>query len=793
MKRWVKLMVCLFVAMLATVPPTLAADAPPITIGRVYYIDGDLLRYVPEEKDWVSMVIDAPFGTEDTFFSGNRGMAEMIVPNGTWIRIGENTQIQIIALDTDLSEMDIASGVARFYNKSFRSVIKATSPYGYVLANPGAVFDFYVGENSVEVVAVKGKVSFVHAATNIRYDVSAGSPSILADQDQVSSGEGTVDPDWDRWNTTRENFWATKARMRGRSFEFLPPGLQDESYALEENGRWESVPYEGSSRWFWRPTTVSVGWSPFTTGRWTDWDGDQVWIPAEPFGYVTHHYGNWIYVRNRWYWAPPVAVLRVGLPLLNIGFFWSPGRVSWIHSGSYVGWVPLAPRETYYSHRNWGGPHEVVVTNVKITQININIRSYAYAGHAIIVPRDNFYGVNSYRNAQVTRISPAAIVRDYRAVPVVNNTVINNYTTNKQRYNFTNTAVKEKPHNTVINRIEKNAPVIQKGRNENAIVVREQVKNAKEGKVNREARVETPKSTNYIVPTNEVNRPKSEIKLQQKEIKSAGKGVVILPEAVGKPAPSSVQPGRPVARPESLAPARPDQRKEVVVPKPVAPVRPAEKDKPIEKPARVVPVKPGQSKETVVEPKLVAPARPDQPKEVVVPKPVAPVRPVEKDKPIEKPARVAPVKPDQRKEVVVPKPVAPARQAPLGQVVVPQHLAPAKVGEPKQVVIPEHVAPVKPQTSGQVVVPQHTAPAQPGQPKQVVIPEHVIPVKPVQQPESVAPTKPEQPPRKAAPAKSIEQDKAVAKPDRKDETPAKTDRVVPVKPEQKEKDKEKAK
>ena len=97
--------------------------------------------------------------------------------------------------------------MARFYNKSSDTVIKATSSFGYVLAYPGAVFDFYVGENSVEVDAVKGTVSFVHAATDARYDVSTGSPSILADQQQVSSGEGTVDPDWNRWNTARENFW----------------------------------------------------------------------------------------------------------------------------------------------------------------------------------------------------------------------------------------------------------------------------------------------------------------------------------------------------------------------------------------------------------------------------------------------------------------------------------------------------------------------------------------------------------------------------------------------------------
>ena len=75
----------------------------------------------------------------------------------------------------DLAEVDVASGMARFYNKGSDAAIKATSPFGYVLADPGAVFDFYVGDNSVEVVAVKGKVSFVHAATEAKYDVAAGS------------------------------------------------------------------------------------------------------------------------------------------------------------------------------------------------------------------------------------------------------------------------------------------------------------------------------------------------------------------------------------------------------------------------------------------------------------------------------------------------------------------------------------------------------------------------------------------------------------------------------------------
>ena len=649
-KRWMGLLVCLFLIAVVMVPPSSAADEPGMVVGRIYYIEGDLLRYVPAEKDWVAVVRDTPFGIEDTLFSGSRGMAELIVPNGTWIRIGNSTQIQFIALDTDLAEMDVASGVGRFYNKSSDTVIKATSPFGYVLAYPGTVFDFYVGENSVEVVAIKGKVSFVHLATEAKYDVAAGSPSILADQQQVSSGEGTVDPDWNRWNTVRENFLAAKARVRGRSVEYLPPSLRDESYALDENGSWESVPYEGTSRWFWRPRVV-VGWSPFTVGRWTDWYGDQTWIPAEPFGYVTHHYGNWVYVRNYWYWAPPVVSVRVGLSLLDVGFFWYPGRVSWIHSGTYVGWVPLAPRETYYSYRHWGGPHAVVVNNVNITQININVRNYAYVNRAIVVNQNNFYGVNNYTKVRVTNINPTTIINNYRAAPIVNNTVINNYTTTKQRYNYTNVTAKEKPHNTVINRIQQNETNIQKGRKENAAVLQQQVKSIKEGKVNREARIEAPKVTNYIVPANEVNRPKSEIKLQQKEIKTRGGAAPgVRPGVAGKPEHQPGQPGKPAARPKRVAPAKPaPPEKPVARPERVVPAKPAPPEKPVARPEGVAPPKPSQQENPAAKPERVVPAKPAPPeKPVARPEGVAPPKPSQQEKPAAKPERVVPAKPAEK-------------------------------------------------------------------------------------------------------------------------------------------------
>ena len=628
MKKSFKVLLFLFLAMTITPLPTLAAEESAMVIGRVYQIEGDLLRYLPAEKDWVALVKDAPFGTGDTLYSGTGGMAELAAPNGSWIRVGSGTQLQFIDLGTDLAETDVASGIARFYNKGARTIIKATSPYGYVLANPGTAFDFYVGENSVEVVAVTGEVSFVHSATGARYYVAAGSTSILADQGQVSSGEGTVDPVWDQWNQVREDFWAEKAMVRGRSAEYLPPALQEESYTLEENGRWERVPYEGDWRWFWRPTTVAAGWSPFTMGRWTDWYGDQTWIPSEPFGYVTHHYGNWVYVRNNWYWAPPYAGVQIGLPLLNVGFFWNPGRVSWIHSGDHVGWVPLAPRETYYSHRNWGGVHGMVVNDNNIKRINVNVRNYANARHAVVINQNNFYGVNNYKNVRLANVN-TTIINNYRAAPVVNNTVINSYGRDKQRYNYTNVPVNQKPHNTVINRIQQNESIIRKtqGRRENAAMLRQEIKQIPEGKIKRESRVATPKLTNRIVPAKEINRPKSELQFQQKEIKKSGVGGTETGRAqTGRPEKQPVQSEQ--VRPERVKPALPGLQEKPSRIREAQPVAPQTAGQP-EKPAQT-----GRAQKPPVQAEQVRPERmkPAKPAPDVAPEKAKPAKQGKREK-----------------------------------------------------------------------------------------------------------------------------------------------------------------
>ena len=132
------------------------STGPPILVGHVTLVEGQLLRYVPEEQDWAATVKDAPFGLEDTLYTTKNSRAEIILPNRTWIRINGQTQIQLIAAQSDLTEVDVFTGTARFYHQGSQGIIKTFTPFGYVLAPAGAVFDLLVGENSVEVFSPSG-------------------------------------------------------------------------------------------------------------------------------------------------------------------------------------------------------------------------------------------------------------------------------------------------------------------------------------------------------------------------------------------------------------------------------------------------------------------------------------------------------------------------------------------------------------------------------------------------------------------------------------------------------------
>ena len=89
--------------------------------------------------------------------------------------------------------------------------------------------------------------------------------------------------------------------------------------------------------WVWRPTVVSAGWRPYTTGRWVWEDGwGWTWEADEPWGWAPFHYGRWAYrPAMGWIWIP--------------GYEWAPAWVVWRWDDEFIAWAPAPPAGLFVS------------------------------------------------------------------------------------------------------------------------------------------------------------------------------------------------------------------------------------------------------------------------------------------------------------------------------------------------------------------------------------------------------------------------------------------------------------
>jgi hypothetical protein len=371
--------------------PAVAQEAPAV-IGRITAVfGGELLRYDTEAREWVQLVEDAPFGLDDALYSEERARAEIFIPNGTLVRLDGNTQILTLALEAQLTHLQLDGGLLRAISRENGAGIEILTRFGRVWVPSGAAADIAVDPRAASVTAVQGSVQ-VLTESGAAYPLAQGDALQVTEQ-AVSSIADARSPAWSDWNRTRDGLWAARSADTP-SARHLPPGLTPYAHELDAHGEWRLVSYAGSRHWLWRPTRVTPAWAPYTHGRWVTWYGDPCWIPAEPFGYVTHHYGSWEFLNGLWFWVPPGLGVSISL-----GYGWYPGRVGWVSYGAFIGWYPLLWHEPWYAHRRWGA-HSLPHASYRIVR-------HHHAPRAVVVEHRHFHHGRSYADWRHQQAAPS--------------------------------------------------------------------------------------------------------------------------------------------------------------------------------------------------------------------------------------------------------------------------------------------------------------------------------------------------------------------------------------------------
>ena len=333
------------------------------SFARLSYVKGDIYIQRSADLGYEEGVVNMPVSEGDRMGTTD-GRAEIYLGNGNYVRLDNETKIDVLTLpkiESELIRIRVWTGNIYFRVRDLKEEknIEIHTPdiSIYVLDNGLYRIDVRQGSET-EIFVFEGML-----------EAAGESDSILINNEQrveVSTGSFTSQPtrfyavaedSFDRWSEHRDS--QVPKRM---AKAYLPEELEDFEYELSANGEWVYMAPHGN---VWVPRGIDPYWRPYYNGRWT-WLNScgWTWIPYESWGWSTHHYGRWHWRHSLgWYWIPT----RV----------WGPAWVSWYWGYDYFGWAPLS----YYGYPG------VIINNVYNGRFQG--RSYPYNSRTLTVIHKN--------------------------------------------------------------------------------------------------------------------------------------------------------------------------------------------------------------------------------------------------------------------------------------------------------------------------------------------------------------------------------------------------------------------
>ena len=387
-------------AILLLAPPLAAQSLadPPGRVGRLSYIEGTVSLHAPDQDQWSQAVVNYPVTTGDGFWTEPQSRAEVQV-GAVEMRLDQSTEADVVRLDDAATQLRVDQGTIEVH-------VIVMPPGGVSVLTPlGQVDLLTVGSYHVE-AGEPGPdnappnqtiVSVLQGRARV-----AGPRSALTVEAGESAVVGSNPPSFQlvEANATSFDNWALERERREvqptATAWYVPPtmtGYQD----LDRYGQWTSDPAYGT---VWYPAAIPAGWAPYRYGHWVwvpPWGW--TWVDDAPWGFAPFHYGRWAFIGDRWAWCPGAyAVHPVYAPAL-VAFIGGGGFGIAITAGAPVGWVPLAPGESFHPWYHTGPTY--------VQRVNY-VRYDTHVTNNVVI--NNYYGTaqtSQFRNARAATVVSA--------------------------------------------------------------------------------------------------------------------------------------------------------------------------------------------------------------------------------------------------------------------------------------------------------------------------------------------------------------------------------------------------
>jgi hypothetical protein len=367
-------------------------DGPGRGVARISLLNGDVSVRRGDSGDMIAAGVNAPLVVQDRVMTGSASRTELQFDWANFLRVAANAEVRLAELEHQRYIVQVARGTVTWrVLRDHDAYIEVSTPSVSVRPVRKGTYRVTVledGSSEITVRSGEAEVFTPRGSERIRSGRTMMARGSASDP-EFRVGDDIPEDDWDRWNIARD-----RDLQRSRSYQYVSRdiyGAED----LDTHGRWV---YVGNYGWVWSPR-VAIGWAPYRHGRWAwiDWYGWS-WVSYDPWGWAPYHYGRWFYNGPYgWCWWPGAIRAR---------HYWSPGFVAFFGFGGggagfgwgRVGWVPLAPWESFtpwWGRRWYGGYRNPGYYNNRVTVVNnINIRNVyrnARVDHGVtVVDNDGF-------------------------------------------------------------------------------------------------------------------------------------------------------------------------------------------------------------------------------------------------------------------------------------------------------------------------------------------------------------------------------------------------------------------
>lgn len=405
----IRLRTTAMLAILATCSAFVFAQAPG-RVGRISLTQGQVNIGGEPGEQVDRAVVNWPVTSRNQITTGRDSRTEIRI-GSTAVRLDADSALDVTELDDETLRLHLhyGSAIVRVRNVESLRGFELSTPQGIVRMQDVGRMRVDAGRRrDTTVVSVFDGVALIDGG-GARLTVRAGKRAEMG-SDDIRTGLAVRDG-FDEWAMLRDarDDRSESVRYVGREMT----GYED----LDQYGSWRDDAQYGP---LWSPRQVSAGWVPYRDGRWTylqPWGW--TWVDNAPWGYAPFHYGRWVTVSNRWYWAPGRNVSRA---------IWSPALVGWVGGDNWHvpfsgtrrptparGWYPLAPRDAYVPTYRTSHEHLRDVNRYAGTPGQDVKRRYGPAGNnrqgLTVVPQEQFNqrGSIAVRNTPQPVVSPSVL------------------------------------------------------------------------------------------------------------------------------------------------------------------------------------------------------------------------------------------------------------------------------------------------------------------------------------------------------------------------------------------------